>query len=189
MLDLNNITVANLKNLAKKLGIKLKGRVKNDYIQEIMNSGVDSTLLEKEASAFIKKKSRATKRPKKVTTGSAKTPLSPSTKKIEARFANIEHQIKFIMEKISSLESLIQSSGKAPRRSSVQEIKVVMKKLIPHGKSVNIDSLLKAKEMMKFDRNSTERAILELIDDEVFDASESSSKEKIDGYIGRIIRR
>ncbi len=75
------------------------------------------------------------------------------------------------------------------RTNELFNIKNIIKNKITPGESMTIDELVKIKELQNFSLNILEQAVNDLIDDEVFDASEGYSKKKFGGNIGLLIRR
>ena len=70
--------------------------------------------------------------------------------------------------------------------SAIQNI--IKSKVLP-GDSISIDEIISIRELQKYPINLIEKAIIDLIDDEVFDASEGRSIQKLQKNIGRLIRR
>ncbi|MCH8908545.1 MAG: hypothetical protein IH840_15770 [Candidatus Heimdallarchaeota archaeon] len=67
------------------------------------------------------------------------------------------------------------------------EIRAYLLREISKGRSVQIDQLANA--LKRYDWEMIENTITDLIDEEIFDISESSSKKKILGRYGMLIRR
>ena len=93
------------------------------------------------------------------------------------------------MNKVSVLEtklvSPIHSHGNSNSRAISQ---IILKKLKP-GNSISVDELKNISKLNRFPWKDIEHTILELVDDERLDVSEGASINKINGKIGRIIRR
>jgi len=70
--------------------------------------------------------------------------------------------------------------------SGIQNL--IKSKVLP-GDSISIDEIISIRELQKYPITLIEKAIIDLIDDEVFDASEGRSNQKIQKNIGRLIRR
>lgn len=95
------------------------------------------------------------------------------------------------MDKISKMEiTFIQQTGGYRKFESVpiEHIKNQIKDMIKPSTSITIDEIYE-KKFKNINWEYFERAINDLIDEEILDISEGESKMKINGYIGRIIRR
>ena len=92
MVNLKQLRVVELKELAKECDIKLKMKLKADIIQEIKGAGINDDYLESLVSKYKKSKPVS----KKTTT--------TSTTKIETRINSLEKQVKFLMEKFNDIE-------------------------------------------------------------------------------------
>ena len=105
----------------------------------------------------------------------------------------IEEQIKFLMSKIDSIEINLAKgriSELIGESYNIPDIQSVIKSRILSGDSISIDKIMNLKKLKKFPKDLIEKAILDLIDDEIFDVSEGGrSVQKIQGNIGRLIRR
>jgi len=180
MVNLKQLRVVELKELAKECDIKLKMKLKADIIQEIKGAGINDDYLESLVSKYKKSKPVS----KKTTT--------TSTTKIETRINSLEKQVKFLMEKFNDIEYHLSMKEVQPKESTENDIKQIKDLLIssiPRADSLNIDEIYNSKPFNKVPFKIFEKAVIELIDDEYFDGSAGKSKYKIDGTIGRIIRR
>ena len=114
------------------------------------------------------------------------------TVKLEKRINLLEQQVKFLMSKVDGIEVDL-----AERRSSkligggysISNIQNVIKSNVLPGDSISIDEIISITELQQYPINLIEKAIIDLIDDEIFDVSEGRSIQKIHGNIGRLIRR
>ena len=122
----------------------------------------------------------------------SKTIPAVPAKKIEGRVSLLEKQVKYLMSKIDDFDIKI-ANLKSPTMvgtsGSLSEIKNVIISKVSPGDSMLIDELLDIKALKKYSITSIKKAVIELIDDEYFDVSEGSSKTKLEGNIGRLIRR
>ncbi len=180
IVDLNNLTVSQLIQLANEFNLKLKGRLKADKIKEIMNSGIVDKRLQELFNKYSKPKKTAKKKP----------PIKESA--LIKRVNLLEKQVKFIMDKISSVElniSQLKSGKRGISGIEYENLKNKIISLIKPGKSITIDEIYRIKEFKTLSLENLGRAIDDLVDEELFDVSEGGSKLKIHDNIGRIIRR
>lgn len=187
MANLNNLTVAYLNKLAKECRITLKKGNKAEIIKQIKNAGISNDKLEKLAKKYLEKYQEEKKQPKK----KKDTGVSVESK-LEQRVKQLEEQIKFLMSKINTIEIQLVKGRKSisiNETNSIEEVKYKIKSLILPGESITIDELLNIKELQELSLDLLKNAITDLIDDEIFDGSEGSSNKKIEGNIGRLIRR
>jgi len=189
MVDLNKLTVKYLEKLAEECRITFKkSSNKPAKIKTILNSGIPSNKIEKLFEKYFAEY-KAKKKPSKV---AKKKPVSIVTTKIEGRVKLLEEQVRFLMSKIDSVEIKIanlKTSNLIGTETDSLEIKNIIKSKILPGNSIAIDDLLDTRKLKKYSFEQIEKAIIDLIDDEIFDVSEGSSKTKIEGNIGRLIRR
>jgi len=128
------------------------------------------------------------KKAKKV---SKKSPTSAIVK-LENRVGLLEEQVKYLMSKLGGVEVKLANEKAKDTIYSSKKIDIVknrIKSRVLPGDSITIDDLTQIKELQKFSLSLLERAVNELIDDEIFDASEGYSVQKINGKIGLLIRR
>ena len=92
IVDLKKLTVNQLVDLAKECKLNLKGRLKADKIKEIMNSGIEVKKLQELFNKYH--------RPKKAVKKKAPTIELSIIKRVNL----LEKQVKFIMDKITSVE-------------------------------------------------------------------------------------
>lgn len=189
MVDLNKLTVKYLEKLAEECRITFKKSInKPAKIKTILNAGIPSNKIEnlfEKYLAEIKAKKKSSKVAKK-------KPESTATTKIVGRVKLLEDQVRFLMSKIDSVEIKIanlKTSNLIGTETDSLEIKNIIKSKILPGNSIAIDDLLDTRKLKKYSFEQIEKAIIDLIDDEIFDVSEGSSKTKIEGNIGRLIRR
>ena len=179
MVDLDVLRVADLKKLAKECKIKLKGTKKAEFIKQIASAGIKEDRLKELVDKYEKKK------------GTTKT-KAESSSKLENRVYELEQQMRFMMKKIDDMDAKLSSKEIQPISLTEYDISNIKKKLIsliPKGDSKTIDEILKVKTFKKIPYNLFEQAIVELIDEEIFDGAAGRSQFKVDDTIGRIIRR
>lgn len=179
MVELTVLRVVDLKELAKKCNIKLKSGNKANLIKQINSAGIKEDRLKDFIKKYEKKKG-----PSKIE--------AISSSKLENRIYELEQQMKFIMKKIENMDAKLSSKEIHPIAFSEYNIGNIKKKLIsqiPKGDSKTIDEILRGKIFKKIPYNILEQAIVELIDEEIFDGTAGGSKFKVDDTIGRIIRR
>ena len=93
------------------------------------------------------------------------------------------------MRKISAHDSLFAAKSHEISTADLNPVKAILKQMIPTGNSIGIDELSKSDYLQEYNWKLVEKAIIELVDEEILDVSEGSSSKKIAGYIGRVIRR
>lgn len=184
MTDIKEITIPFLIDLANECKIRLdKKDRKDDIIRKIKKSGIEQkklqSLIEKYYNQYLASKGK--KKTHKVSSGS-----------LEKRVGLLEEQVKFLMSKLGGVEVKLAkdvSSDLFERNNELNNIKNIIKNKIVPGESMTVDELVKIKEIQSFSLSLIDRAVNDLIDDEVFDASEGYSKKKLGGNIGLLIRR
>ena len=188
MVNLNKLTVKYIEDLANECKIPLKkSDNKKQKIQKILNSGISEMKLEPIFEKYLSK-CEASRKPKK----STKIKSKSSSSKLEERVSFLEEQVKFLMSKIGGVEVELakeRTSEVITNFSELNIIKNIIKSNVLPGDSISIDELIKIKQLQKYSIKSIEQAIIDLIDDEIFDVSEGRSIQKISGNIGRLIRR
>ncbi len=125
IVNLNALTVPNLKNLAVECGIHLKGRTKADKIKEIKSAGIDNKKLEELYNKYSGKKTVAKKK-------SSIPESSTTTKRIDL----LETQVKSIMVKIDNIERVLSQLKSGVIKSSESQIEVSQEHLLRIIKSV-----------------------------------------------------
>ena len=196
MVNLKNLTVPLLEKLANELGIKLNKKArKPEKIRQIKNADIDSKKLEDLYNKYIASKSGKIK----VSPSKAKkaAPLkikkaAPSKTKLEERVMLLEEQVRFLITKIDNIEGQItkqRNQDRSPPLGDIKTIKRTITSLISPGDSMTIDELRTKGKFKKYSWKLLEKAIIDLIDDEIFDGAEGKSKNKVERKIGRIIRR
>ena len=188
MVDLSKLTVKYLEKLASECNIILKKSDKKGMkIKTIKSAGIPESKLNVLFEKYLAEH-KAPKKPKKV----SKSKPSISVKNIEGRINLLEKQVKYLMSKIDNFEIKI-ANLKSPTSigspNTFSEIKNVILSQIFSGDSIKVDDLLEIKKLKPYSLTSIEKAIIELIDDEILDVSEGSSKVKLQDNIGRLIRR
>ena len=187
MVNLNVLTVKLLEELAIECNITLKGN-KTDKIKQILNSGISENKLENLKKKYLLKKEAA--KSKSAKKGKTKARTESSLLKHEERISNLEKQVKYLMSKLDGVEIRMGADNiKGSNQRDFKKIKDILTSKVLSGNSITVDEIIKIKGLQSFSFVSINNAINELIDDEIFDASEGSSTQKIDGRIGRLIRR
>jgi len=174
--SLNDLTIPNLQNLAKECKIELKKGKKADIIKQIKDARIDNKRLEDLINKFTVSKKVSKKK----------------ESKIEERLNLLENQVKFLMLKVGSIEAKLGQEKKSTLEkttSMLSNIKETIVSIIPPGNSMTIDELITHKNLKNISKNVLEQAVNDLIDEEIFDTSEGYSNQKLEGNIGRIIRR
>lgn len=174
--------MANLKEVAKSFGIKLKKGNKTSLVQQIKSAGVDRRRLEDLVTELQGKKKPVKK--KKKTNQKTLSGISPDVLgSLEARITRLEQIVSQILKK-----NQLGSKTRASTRE-IQSIKSIIKSILRSGDSKTIDEIVNLGSMKSYNWITIEQALLDLIDDEVFDVSEGKSVRKLDGRIARLIRR
>ncbi len=188
MVNLNKLTVPYLNQLAKELSITFKSSSKKpDKIKTILNAGIPDKKLEDLIIKYFNQYQAS----KGKSTVTKKKPIKQSIKSTD-RINLLEKQVKFIMSKIDNIEIQLakdRSSKFTGGGYNLNDVQNIIKSKISPGDSVSIDEVMVIRKLKKFPRELIEKAILDLIDDEIFDVSEGRSIQKIQGNIGRLIRR
>ena len=177
MIKLSNLYVKNIEKLAQECKIPLKKSAKKaDKIKTILNAGIPEDKLKRLYEKYFNEQS--TVKPRSTTTVN--------------RLKLVEDQIKFIMTKIDEINvklANLSSTDPSINTHDILDIKNIIKSKILPGKSITVDELLNIKRLNKFTRDSIYTAVIDLVDEEIFDVSKGNSKNQIQGYIGRLIRR
>lgn len=181
MADLNDLTVSLLDKLAKEIGVKLnKKDKKGDKISKIRSADLDEFRLNQLIQKYHAQKSK----PKKT----SKDQIS----ELKGRVKLLEEQVKFLMSEISvSKISLMKedNSNILTVTTDLAEIKKFIKSIISPGESITIDELIEMSEIQKIPLITLKHSIYDLIDENVFDAAEGKSRQKIGGKIGVLKRK
>lgn len=177
MIKLNTLYVKNIEKLAQECKIPLKKSAKKaDKIKIILNSGIPEDKLKRLYEKYFNEQS--TVKPRSIT--------------VANRLKLVEDQIKFIMIKIDEIDVKLANlsfSDSSNDTRGIIDIKNIIKSNILPGKSITVDDLLSFKGLNKFTKDLIYTALIDLVDEEIFDVSEGNSRNKIQGYIGRLIRR
>ncbi|MFX0057369.1 MAG: hypothetical protein ACFE85_02995 [Candidatus Hodarchaeota archaeon] len=180
MINLNKLTVSKLENLAEECGIELKkSDKKSEKIHTILNAGIEENRLKQLIEKHIKQKKPSRKTSKDIIS------------ELKGRIRLLEEQVKFLMSKISVSEVTI---GTEANRdvitviSDLGDVKKFIKALLSPGESITIDELIEIKEIQKIPLVALKHAIYDLIEENIFEAEEGNSRQKIGGKIGILIR-
>ena len=188
MVNLNKLTVNYLNKIGKELNITFKSSSKKaDKIKIILNSGVSNSKLEELFNKYLSQYQNSKGKPK---TTKKKT-LQVSVK-LDGRVKLLEEQVKFLMSKIDNFEVYLakeRSSKQVGGGYNIYDVQTIIKSWVLPGASISIDEIMKIKKLKKYPKDLIEKAIIDLIDDEIFDGSDGRSIQKIQGNIARIIRR
>ncbi|MFX0181938.1 MAG: hypothetical protein ACFE95_02550 [Candidatus Hodarchaeota archaeon] len=131
-----------------------------------------------------KRKTGSKKSPTKTETG-ASSSLKKQTSEIkglEERISDLETVISGIMEKLVEIETKIANV-------SLLTIKSLIQQLIPRGESMILDEIADALVLPGYDWNLIEQALIDLIENDVIEASRAKSNRQIAGNLGRITRK
>ena len=188
MVNLNKLTVNYLNKMGKELGITFESSSKKaDKIKRILNSGVSNSKLEESFNKYLNQYQNSKGKPK---TTKKKT-LQVSVK-LGERVNLLEEQVKFLMSKIDNFEVYLakeRSSKQVGGGYNIYDVQTIIKSWVLPGASISIDEIMKIKKLKKYPKDLIEKAIIDLIDDEIFDGSDGRSIQKIQGNIARVIRR
>ena len=188
MVNLNKLTVHYLDKLAEELNIKFKSSSKKpDKIHTILNAGISNSKLEELFNKYFAQYQDSKGKP--TTTKIRSVQVSS---KLEERVILLEEQVKFLMSKVDNFEVYLakeRSSKQVGGGYNLVDAQEIIKSRVIPGDSISIDEIMNIKKLKKYPKNLIEKAIINLIDDEIFDGSEGRSIQKIQGKIARIIRR
>jgi len=162
-------------------------KLKADIIDELTKMNLNQIELEKFINTIkpqkAKKASKKSSKKAPKTSSPQKKPEKLTIKDLDDRVSRLERQMKIILEKNESDQDF------QVDQNEVSKIKQIIYGLIQPGASRTIDEIVNNDIMRTKKWHNIERALLDLIDDEVFDVSEGNSKKKLTGNIGRLIRR
>ncbi|MCJ7647038.1 MAG: hypothetical protein MUP85_00350, partial [Candidatus Lokiarchaeota archaeon] len=180
MVSLNDLTVPLLEKLAKECNIPLqKGCKKKEKIELIKAANIGDLELQELIQKYLN-----IKKPEKKT-------LDDLISELKGRIRLLEEQVKFLMSKISVSE--VKLSDKENQEiititSDLRDIKRFIKSLIIPGESISIDELIEIRELQKIPLITLKHAIYDLIDENILNASEGNSKQKLGGKIKILTR-
>jgi hypothetical protein len=187
LVDLNELPVKYLDKIANDCNITFKkSSNKAEKIKIILNAGIPENNLKGLFEKYLNEY-EASKKPKKEVKG---TPTSIT--KLEERVSLLEEQVKYLTSKINGASVKLTegpASEGARESSDLIEVKSIIKSKLLPGDSIAIDELTKIKELESFSLTIIEQAIFDLIDEDVLDASEGDSIQKMNGTIARLIRK
>ena len=188
MINLGDLTVKYLNKLGKELNITFKSSSKKaDKIKTILNAGISNSKLEEIFTKYLNQYQSSKGKP----TTAKKKPLQVSVK-LEERINLLEEQVKFLMSKIDNFEVYLakdRSSKLVGGGYNITDVQLIIKSKVFPGDSISIDEIMNLKKLKKYPKNLIEKAIIDLIDDEIFDGSDGRSIQKVQGNIARLIRR
>lgn len=181
MANLNDLTVSLLDKLAKECKIKIKkSDKKTEKIEKIKQAGIDNEKLEKLIYKYLTQK-KANKK-------SSKDIIS----ELKGRIKLLEEQMKFIMSKISVTEVTLAKEENIDFitiTSNLGDLKKFIKSLIRPGETITIDEIIEIQELQKIPLVTLKHAIYDLIEEDIFNVSEGTSRLKIGGNIGALQRK
>jgi len=181
MANLNDLTVPLLDKLAKEIGIKLNKKDKKpDKISKINSVGLEELQLNQLIQKYYDQKSSPKKTRKAVIS------------ELKGRVKLLEEQVKFLMSEITVSKISVMKEGNGDIltvTTDLSEIKKFIKSLISPGESITIDELIEINEIQKIPLITLKHSIYDLIDENVFEASEGNSRQKIGGKIGVLVRK
>ena len=181
MANLNDLTIPLLDKLAKEIGIKLNKKDKKpDKISKIKSVGLEELQLNQLIQKYYDQKSSPKKTRKDVIS------------ELKGRVKLLEEQVKFLMSEITVSKISVMKEGSGDLltiTTDLSEIKKFIKSLISPGESITIDELIEINEIQKIPLITLKHSIYDLIDENVFDASEGNSRQKIGGKIGVLVRK
>ena len=108
---------------------------------------------------------------------------------IETRLSQLETQVRFIMNKLSTMEIRMAGPVETLASTKIQPLKKLILRLIPQGTVISTDEIRAKKDFQNYPVKDLERALLELVDEEFFDVAEGQSRWTLSGNIGLLIRR
>lgn len=188
MVNLDRLTVNYLNKIGKELNITFKSSSKKaDKIKTILNAGISNSKLEELFNKYLSQYQNSRRKPKTT----KKKPVQVSAK-LEERINLLEEQVKFLMSKIDNFEVYLakdRSSKLVGGGYNITDVQLIIKSKVFPGDSISIDEIMNLKKLKKYPKNLIEKAIIDLIDDEIFDGSDGRSIQKIHGNIARLIRR
>lgn len=186
MVDLKAFTLKDLKSIAQTLGWTSKQRTIAGIITEIQNKQISEPKLEEAIKTL---NLNPAGKPKTSSKNVSARTTNVAASGIESRITQLENQIHFIMDKISSIEARIGSGDRGAVMINRDQLKALLLRLIPSGKAILIDDLFAHAELRGYSFQVVEKILLDLIDEAIFDVSDGSSKLKLQGNIGLLIRR
>jgi len=190
LINLNKLNVPYLNKIAQECNITFKkSDRKPEKVKTLTNSGIPEDKLKKLFEKYLNEQTKPKPKTKSTSTIAPKSQSNSTSKRLNL----IEDQIKYLITKLDNIEvKLANVSIIDPSSINSHEIliiKNIIKSKIPIGKSIDIDELLNTDGLSKYTKDMIFTAVMELVDEEVFDVSEGKSKNKIQGHIGRLIRR
>jgi len=130
--------------------------------------------------------------PKKVAPKKAaptETALKNKFQDVETRLTQLETQVRFIMDKLTTVEIRMAGPVETLASTKIQPLKKLILRLIPQGTVISTDEIRAKKDFQNYPVKDLERALLELVDEEFFDVAEGQSRWTLSGNIGLLIRR
>ena len=180
MADLKDLTVPLLDKLAKECHIKFKSNdKKKDKIKKIEEAQIDPVRLK----SLINKYAAKSKKSKRIS--------SDQFSELKGRIKLLEEQVKFLMSKISFSEiELLEEENRnvITISSDLGDIKRFITSIISPGESITIDELIEINQLQKIPLITLKHVIYDLIDENIFEAIEGNSRQKIGNKIGMLKR-
>jgi len=179
--NLNDLTVSLIEKLAKECKVKLKKSDKKaEKIEKIKSADIPESKLEELINKYLTQKQS----PKKLSTD--------SISELKGRIKLLEEQVKFIMSKISVTDVKLtkqENHDLITITSDLGDIKRFIESLVLPGESITIDDLIEIQELQKIPLVTLKHAIYDLIEENVLDTSEGTSRLKIGSKIGSLKRK
>lgn len=181
MTSLKKLTVSQLENLAKDCGIELKkSDKKTEKINTILNTDIEENRLNQLVENYLNQKKQSRKSNKDLVS------------ELKGRVRLLEEQVKFLMSKISVSEITVGTEADGDIitvTSDLSDVKKFIKAIISPGETITIDELIEIKEIQKIPLVALKHAVYDLIEENIFDAREGNSRQKIGGKIGILVRK
>lgn len=181
MTSLKKLTVSQLENLAKDCGIELKkSDKKTEKINTILNTDIEENRLNQLVENYLNQKKQSRKSNKDLVS------------ELKGRVRLLEEQVKFLMSKISVSEITVGTEADGDIitvTSDLSDVKKFIKAIISPGGTITIDELIEIKEIQKIPLVALKHAVYDLIEENIFDAREGNSRQKIGGKIGILVRK
>ncbi len=204
---LKALNIKQLHEIARQYQIQLKPGKKQDIIHALLLSSISKVEWKTILSTYLKSKSTKTtsESSKSIQTVSSLSSISTSSinnavsqlSSLEQRLDRLEIQVQQILTQLSmapssQLREVLPSttvSSSFPSTQLISRVKFEITSHISPGESMTIDEILCFPSCESLPKALFDQIISELIDDALFDGAEANSQVKIQGSIGRIIRR
>lgn len=180
MANLKDLTVPLLDKLAYECHITFKSSdKKKDKIKKIQEAHIDPIRLQALINKYVVKRKKSN------------SISSDQFSELKGRIKLLEEQVKFLMSKISFSEiELLEEENRnvITISSDLGDIKRFITSIISPGESITIDELIEIKQLQKIPLITLKHVIYDLIDENVFEAIEGNSRQKIGNKVGMLKR-